>query len=213
MLDPAIEERGGGDPACVGLPSEQLPRCFLEAPTGIPFATRVNPYTDGISNARLRNPEPGKVCMKGTMAGGGSAAISPIVSPIEFDFPPLVSKPFDLQALDIEALEFTITHPPEGGVSLELRSLTEDECSPGFYCLGPVLSLGGPNARVLEDKTVRAKISEFEPADPGPRHVLSFYFWGHALPPFDTNYDFCVSDVKFFNSLGEVVTPPPADGG
>ncbi|HKO93276.1 MAG TPA: hypothetical protein VJU61_19105, partial [Polyangiaceae bacterium] len=213
MLDPALVAMGGGDPACVGLPSEQLPRCFLETPTGIPFATRVNPYTEGLSNARLRNPEPGKVCMKGTLAEGGAAAISPILSPIEFDFPPLVSAPFDLQALDIEAIEFTITHPPEGGVSLELRGLTQDECSPGFYCLGPVFSLGGPNARVFEDRTVRAKISEFEPADPGPRHVLSLYFWGHNLPPYDTNYDFCLSDVKFFNSLGELVTPPPAGGG
>jgi len=213
VLDPALVEMGGGDPACVGLPSEQLPRCFLEAPTGIPFATRANPYTDGLSNARLRNPEPGKVCMKGTLAAGGAAAISPIIAPIEFDFPPLVSEPFDLQALDIEAIEFTITHPPEGGVSLELRSLTRDDCQPPFYCLGPVFSLGGPNARVFEDKTVRAKISEFEPADPGPRHLLSLYFWGHDLPPYETNYDFCLSDVKFLNSLGELVTPPAAGGG
>jgi len=210
---PAMVARGGGDPECVGLPSEQLPRCFLEAPTGIPFATRVNPYTDGVSNARLRNPEPGKVCMQGTLAGGGAAAISPIVSPIVTDFPPVVSHPFDLQALNLKEIEFTIEKAPSGGVSLELRSLTQDACAPGYYCIGTVFTLGRPNPRVFQNGTARVELADFGSTGSAPAHILSFYFWGHSSSRFPTNYDFCLSDVKFFSWGGEVVTPPPAGGG
>lgn len=197
---------GGGDSACIGLPSEQLPRCFLNADTGIPFANRVNPLTDGVANARLRNPEPGKVCMQGTMGGLGAAAITFIVSPIETDFPPLVRDPFDLRALDIAAIELTITEPPAGGVSLELRSLVQDDCPPNSYCLGPTFSWQGPN--VLESSTVRAEVADFEPADPGPVLVLSVYVWGHSTSRLPTNYDFCLQDVKFLDSQGAVVSPP-----
>jgi len=125
------------------------------------------------------------------------------------DFPPAVSDPFDLQALDIQTIEFTVTNAPSGGVWLELRGLVDTECEPGFYCLGPVFSL--PNA--FKNGTVRAEIAEFEPADPGPRRILSVYFWGRSAVPLPTNYDFCVQDVKFFDSRGELVMPPPEGGG
>ena len=206
---PLMVALGGGDPGCVGQPSEQLPRCFLTSSAGIPFALRVNPFTDGVANAQLRNPEPGKVCMRGTMGRFGAAAITFIVSPIVSDFPPAVSDPFDLQALDIQTIEFTVTNAPSGGVWLELRGLVDTECEPGFYCLGPVFSL--PNA--FKNGTVRAEIAEFEPADPGPRRILSVYFWGRSAVPLPTNYDFCVQDVKFFDSRGELVMPPPEGGG
>lgn len=211
--DPASVAAGGGDPACVGLPGDQPARCFLEGSSGIPFTTRVNPITDGVSNARLRSPEPGKVCMQGTMIGGGAAAISLVVSPIAADFPPLVSDPLDLQALDIRAIEFAITDPPSGGVSLELRGLAMLDCPPDFYCLGPVFSLGGPNASVLKSQTVRAQMAEFEPADPGPTLAWALYFRGHSASRLPENYDFCLEGVKFFDSLGELVTPPPDGGG
>ena len=208
--DPLMVALGGGDPECVGQPVEQVPRCFLQNSAGIPFATRVNPFTDGVANAQLSNPEPGKVCMRGTLGALGAAAIDVIVSPIVSDFPPAVSAPFDLQALDIQTIEFTVTNAPSGGVWLELRGLVDTECEPGFYCLGPVFSL--PNASAFQNETVRAALADFEPTDPGPRRILALYFWGRSVVPLPTNYDFCVQDLKFFDSRGERVTPPPAGG-
>jgi hypothetical protein len=222
VLDPGVSALGGGDSGCIGYPGDQTSDCSLRAPSGIPFAAILYPLTDGISNARLRNPEPGRVCMKGAMIGGGSAgalieggsaAISFIVTRTRGGSEPTVvaSYPvevdrFDLQALGITAIEFTITDPPLGGVSLELRSVVKPECSADYDCLGPIFSLAGPNARVVQSKTVRAEIAEFEP-DPGPTRVWAFNFWGHSASEVDTIYDFCLSDVKFLDSRGESVTP------
>jgi hypothetical protein len=210
----ALEERGGGDPGCVGYPREHTSDCSLDAATGIPFAAIVYPLTDGVSNARLRNPEPGRVCIKGTMIEKGRAAISFIVTrtrsgsePTTSESYPLEVDPFDLQALGISAIEFTITDPPAGGVSLELRSVVKPECSAEYDCLGPIFSWAGPNARVVETKTVRAEMTEFEPADPGPTHIWAFNFWGNSSSESSTNYDFCLSDVKFLDSQGALVTP------
>jgi hypothetical protein len=213
VLDPVVAASGGGDPGCVGYPPEQPARCYLDASTGIPFATAVYALTDGISNARLRNPEPGKVCIQGTLIGGGTAAISFKVTPFTSESDPLTIDPFDLQALDIHAIEFTITDPPRGGVSFELNSVVKPECSLDFDCVGPTFLLGGPNASVFEDATVRAEVSDFEPADPGPTLVWAFHVVGHSTSSSDTNYDFCLEDVKFLDSRGESVTPPAADGG
>lgn len=207
ILDPILVATGGGDAACVGLPGDQAPRCFLDASTGIPFAVAIRPLTDGLSNSRLFNPEPGKVCIHGTMTGNGAAAISLNVTPFTSEGFPVAIDPFDLQALDITALEYTITHPPLGGVSLQLSSLVKPECSVDFDCLGPVYSLSGSSARVFETKTVRTEMTEFEPADPEPTLVWAFNFWANSSSRLDANYDFCVEDVKFIDSFGELVTP------
>ena len=213
VLDPGVSALGGGDSGCIGYPGDQSSNCSLRATSGIPFAAILYPLTDGISNARLRNPDSGRVCMKGAMIGGGSAAISFIVTrtrsgsePTVVASYPIEVDPFDLQALDIAAIEFTITDPPLGGVSLELRSVVKSVCSAEYDCLGPIFSLAGPNARVVESKTVHAEIAEFEP-DPGPTQVWAFNFWGHSASEVDTIYDFCLSDVKFLDSLGALVTP------
>ena len=212
-VGPIPLDTGGGDPACVGNPPTQPSRCGLFTSAGIPFATEVHPFTDGVSTARLRNPEPGNVCIQGTMVQGGTAAISFVVTKILGDNAPYAIVPFDLQALDITALEFTITNAPSGGVSLELLSVLLPECSAEFDCVGPPLSLGGQNPRVFENGTAHAEMADFELADPGPRLVWTFHVSGHSTSQSDPNYDFCLSDVKFLNSQGEVVTPPPADGG
>jgi len=200
-------ETDGGDPACVGNTPGQPSSCALYASTGVPFATEVHPFTDGVSNARLRNPEPGKLCIQGTMVEGGTAAISIVVTKIESDGPPYAIVPLDLQALDITELEFTITKAPTGGVSLELLRVLKPECSSDFDCVGPPLSLGGQNAKVFENGTGHAKMSDFGLADPGPGLVWTFHFSGHSISR--ANYDFCLEDVKFRDSRGELVTPPP----
>ena len=203
---PVLEGPGGGDPACIGNPPDQPARCGLFDSAGVPFATEVHPFTDGVSNARLRNPEPGKVCIQGAMVEGGTAAISCVVTKIESDVAPYAIVPFDLQALDITTLEFTLTNAPTGGVSLELLAVVKPECSSDFDCVGPPLSLGGSNPTVFEDGTWRVEMADFELAD--PRLVWTFHFSGHSIMP--ANYDFCLEAVKFLDSRGELVSPPAA---
>jgi hypothetical protein len=54
-------------------------------------------------------------------------------------------------------------------------------------------------------------MTDFEPGGPGPGRVWTFHFSGHSRSP--ATYDFCLEDLKFFDSRAELVTPPAADGG
>ena len=207
-LNPPDTEVGGGDPLCIGNPPDQPPRCGLFESAGVPFTTEVHPFTDGASNARLRNPEPGKVCIQGAMVAGGTAAISFVVTDIASDSAPYAIVPFDLQALDVTAMELTLTNAPSGGLSVELLAVEKPQCSSDFDCVGPALPLGGTKPSVFVSGPVHLELADFTPAEPGPRLVWAFHFSGHSVA--SDNYGFCLEDLKFLDSRGQLVSPPGA---
>jgi hypothetical protein len=54
-------------------------------------------------------------------------------------------------------------------------------------------------------------MTDFELSDSGASLVWTFHFSGHSIST--DNYDFCLQDLKFFDSRGELVTALPAGGG
>ena len=158
----------------------------LCAPAGFPYVAAIGSRSDacpgGIADAScakplskttniVSNPAPGKVCMKGTVAGREGFAWL-IVQVDQWDKPyhHIVSV-LDADALGIEGLRFTVDTPPTSGMTMFSTTAHQTQCfdgPPGCYTAWNLTT--GPRSNNLEvikePGVVNAPFDNFSSDDP-----------------------------------------------
>ncbi len=220
-------------PAC-GSSGAQANPSFCEgrdglicAPAGFPFAQAAGAVTDycaeveghcpaatippaGETVARLSQPEPGKLCLAGTLPSKGGRAI------LAVDFITLnkdatrVTKTFDADARGITQMTFSIdSPPPDPGLLLAVTSDSRlpPPQRPLFILKTPplfdqALKVGQPGPVVAPFADFR-EIPDGNPTfDPTDLNAILI-----EVGAKDLDYDFCIHDFKFRDAAGNEVAP------
>jgi hypothetical protein len=122
---------------------------------------------------------------------------------------------FDAPALGITALEFTLDRMPETRMFLNSGTIVKSDCGDPYECvLGGVYTLLSPDQQdvvLLEEGRAHVELSDFAasraqaPYDPSRISFFSLRLVPTTRP---TEFDFCVSEVRFLDAAGREVTPP-----
>jgi hypothetical protein len=161
------------------------------------------------TTASLSQPETGKLCMKGTVAGrDGFAWLLLQVDQRNMSFKDVVEV-LDAKALGITELRFTIDGPPAAGLSLFGTAIEKSHCEVPGDCYGEGWNLmTGPRSNLVKvidtAGPVSAPFANF--ARVNPNEVFNTAALGvfiFVIGPGD--YDFCISDFKWVDAQGNVV--------
>jgi hypothetical protein len=222
---------------CGSTPVDLMPYCAADKgvlcePAGFPYATAIGSRSDacptlaGMScdkpmsktTATVSNPETGKVCMKGTVAGReGFAWLIVKFDEWNKEMYHIVSV-LDADALGIDQLSFKVDTPPMAGITVFATTAHKFQCfggPPECYDGWDLMTGARTNVvRVISDPgVISAPFANFAGQDPNQsfdtKHLGDFIFILGA-----GDYDFCVSDFKFLDANGNQVTPGGTiDGG
>ena len=221
---------------CDSTPVDLMPYCATDkgvlcAPAGFPYVTQIGSRSDACpsggqpcdkpmskTTATVSNPEPGKVCMKGTVAGREGFAWL-IVKLDEWNKAMYhIVSPFDADALGIDQVSVRVDTPPTGGITMFATTSHKDQCFGGPpECYDSWDLMTGARTNVVkvisEPGVVTAPFADFAGVDPNQSfntsHLGDFIFVLGA-----GDYDFCVSDFKLLDANGNQVTPGGIiDGG
>jgi hypothetical protein len=234
FLGLAVSLLGLGGASCSS--PDLTPACtsgngLICAPAALPFVVSAGTRSDACSRdvgtpcpspaspttAALDQPEPGKLCMKGSVVAGGFAWLLVGMSAWDRTRTNIVGV-FDARALGIEALSFTIDRPPSAGMSLFATTAVARFCAMPSLCLEEWDLMTGPRTGLVkvikEPGTVSAPFTDFE-RQTAPNDALDASAIGHFIFVLGAgDYDFCISDFKFVDGQGaEVVPPATADAG
>jgi hypothetical protein len=177
---------------------------------GIPFVTGAFTRTDDTfsSTARLR-VEPGAVCMTGHAAVWAHVALG-LSEDLRPGIPPATTdRPFDAAARGITQIEFTLDSPPSSGVTPSLVMRMNDSACTRADCPTVenfTLLSGGAELSIAATATLSASLTDFDnpTLELDPRRILGIHFSVKE----NTDYDFCVRDLTFFDPAANVVVPP-----
>lgn len=190
------------------------------APPGLPFVTSARTRSDAcptggdcaspltLTTTVMTQPEPGKICMKGTVAGkNGFAWLILRVSEWNQAETQLVHV-LDAKALGIEQVRFTIDRPPTTGLTMFATTAYREVCpAPGACLNGFDLRTGASSANIKvmdRSETVTAPFTNFANVD--PKLAFDTSKLGHFIFTLGAgDYDFCVSDLAFLDASGNVV--------
>jgi hypothetical protein len=215
----------GCDSGSASRAEEECPEFFICEPQGLPYVRAILPSTNswgpgadppsaGETTATVTQPEPGRVCMAGTVEDGW-AWLTLVFANIDGNG---VSDALDAPGRGIASLEFVLESPPPVGVGVQLVSAVPD-CTEGpVACQHWGFSLSGESAgtlfRASESGLVRAPLSAFVKtagADPSwefdPSHLSTLQIGPGAFGDVTSAYDFCVSNLRFLDAQGEDVSP------
>ena len=234
FLGLAVSLLGLGGASC-GSP-DLTPACtsgngLICAPAALPFVVSAGTRSDACpsdvgspcpspmsrTTAALDQPEPGKLCMKGSVASGGFAWLLVGMSAWDRTRTNIVGV-FDARALGIEGLTFTVDRPPSAGMSLFATTAVARFCAMPSLCLEEWDLMTGPRSglvkAITESGTVSAPFADFE-YQVAPNQALDASAIGHFIFVLGAgDYDFCISDFKFVDGQGaEVLPPATADAG
>ena len=169
----------GGPPGCA---QGYCVSCLVPA-RGIPFVQALFYVVDDATRAQpaIRS-EPGKACMSGT--------VSEMATFI------LAFGEIDATELGITQVGYTIESPPPGGLGPAAGAWgTEIEPTPYLFL---------DTAPITTSDPVTLALSSLESGfDPTRMVGIQFFLPFHT----HTDYDFCVTDVKFLNESGDEVHP------
>jgi hypothetical protein len=223
--------------SCGSDPDVAMPYCasgngLLCEPAAMPFVVSAGTRSDACpgvvgtpctmpmsqSTTALSQPEPGKICMKGVVAGpAGWAWLLLGVSKWDRTRTHIVGV-LDAKALGIAGLTFNVEKPPTVGMSLFATTAAVRQCAMPVGCLGEGWNLmTGPRSGLVKaiatPGPVNAPFADFARQD--PNQVLDTSALAHFIFVLSPGaYDFCISDLKFVDSAGaEVVPPATVDAG
>ena len=203
------------------------------APAGFSFAQAASAVTDycaeveghcpaatipppGETVARLSQPEPGKLCLAGTLpADGGLALLNVRFAAVNEDATK-VTKTFDADARGITQMTFLIDSPPPGpGVLVAAAITTSLGITPGqrpfndgFMLMTPPLF--AEELILRQPGPVVAPFAEFRQTFSGQSPTFdttALHNIGIGVVGSDLDYDFCIRDFKFRDAAGNEVTP------
>jgi hypothetical protein len=197
------------------------------APKGFPFATvsvaasdlcggpvtSCSPGTNPPPNAttttaNLNQPEPGKLCLSGTVLPGGWAQLYVGFTTLNTE-ETKVLKTFDAADMGITQVDFTIDSPPAGGVKVEASVTTKSEFKKGdlFFDYGFTLTDSSTKLPkfITMSEPQQADFRDFEQT----RTDMSQTFNTKALNAIAFTvgagaYDFCIHDFKFSGPMGDI---------
>jgi hypothetical protein len=192
--------------ACTGVAGYE----FLQAKPG---------YND-MTTATLTVPEPGKICVSGTLAPVaeyGSADLVVFLSPRGADAT-CILEPFDPREHDIAALSFDLDQLPAARMTLTLAVIQTPQCDDWWQCVdGGIYTWLTPDreeiGQVLPGTTV-ARLDELVGDDlqePLAAHWISDFALTLDASPVELPYEFCISNIQLLDAAGNVVLPAPAE--
>jgi hypothetical protein len=167
----------------------------------------------GATTAHLSHPEPGKVCMSGTVSTFGWAQIG-LGFTVDNATGTQVLKTFNANAMGITQMAFTIDSPPSGGVTVDAAITTSLVCPDsgadcftyGFTLMTAPLS--NIPLSITTPGPVVAPFINFEQTRAGVTQTFDTSALDHVV--FDVgagDFDFCVRDFKFLDANGVEVKP------
>jgi hypothetical protein len=194
-------------------------------PSGLPFVQWVAVRDDACASSSstdcvkptsatevaLTQPESGKVCAKGTVAGrDGYVWLMLGVGGWNKGLT-VATDTLRAKDLGIAALSFNVETPPSTGVTLFATAVHASECDAPPSCLGEGYQLlTGPRANTIKTFNVagvqQAPLANFSRDNPNDvldlNQLHDFIF---VVNPGD--FDFCISDLRFMAADGQEVTP------
>jgi hypothetical protein len=213
---------------CDGTPVDKSPYCETRwdaicEPPGFPFVAAVASRSDACPGAGdcstpltatttvMTQPEPGKVCMSGTVAGRDGFAWL-IVGVSEWNqWGTHIADVFDAKSLGIEQVRFTVDTPPVTGITMFATSAHRRTCSVPSECLNGFNLHTAPrsgNLKVIDQtETITAPFTTF--ANDDPNMALDASQLAHFIFVLGAgDYDFCLSGLTFLDATGNVVPAP-----
>jgi len=200
-------------------------------PDGFPFAQIAAAVTDvcsgpvdscplgtnppaGETTAQLTQPEPGKICLAGSVGADGWSQVLIGFSQVNAADNRIL-KTFDAAALGITQVGFTIESPPSAGIIVDAAINSSLSCPEDFLdCMtwGFNLMTAPDSAMTLSITTpsrIVAPLTQFKQTRLAPAATV---FDTHAIEHFSFGvgsgaYDFCVSELQFMDAAGQVVNP------
>ncbi len=186
--------------------------------TGYPFLGAITSH-DERSTAIVSVPEPGTLCLRGTLAPRQQAEEPHAelvlgVSPRGRGGTCILS-PFDAQKLGITSLAFTLDQIPATRVLVTAAVIQKTDCLDPFDCVaGGVYTLFTPDREDLVLGKPGVNLAPFEdfvgneldvPLDSSRLSLFTV-----RLVPIDRplEFGFCVSEVGFLDAAGHPVVPP-----
>jgi hypothetical protein len=198
------------------------------APQGFPFVSSSRAITDacvdqgcpllaantpvGETTASLSQPEPGILCLSGTVSPAGWATLGVLFAVRNQDGTETLKK-FDADSLGITQLQFSIDSPPSRGVSVHAAVTVATSCPDDkFACVSDDFSLmtepsGSVPVSITSPGPVSAPFANF--VQPGGSQVFDTSALDNlrfTVGPGD--YDFCVHDFKFLDAQNNEILIP-----
>lgn len=209
MLEPGAEIPPMQHPECVGTLPPALPEsCQVAARVGFPFVIGAasGHVADGTSTGKVTNPDPGTVCLEGTLSDSPELAAMDLYGTtlsLYFGLDDALAEPrsIDLEGRGITAVEFTVDSPPPGGVRASLWYQEGEEWRFG------VLTNEDGSDRVIGSETVRADFDAFGSIDTS--RVVLFVLGGMRPPESQLDYAMCLTDFRFLDAEGNEVLDGP----
>jgi len=183
--------------SCGSTPEDLVPYCSADSadvcgPVGFPFVASARSRSDACpaggacavplskTATVVSQPEPGKLCMKGTVVGReGFAWLILAVSHWNRAATDLLDV-FDAKALGISELRFTVDRPPTAGVSLFATTAHQRHCDVPSGCLDEGWDLlTGPRSNLV--KVIDQGSAMF------PKRVFARLPGAHRSPSCDDN--------------------------
>jgi hypothetical protein len=200
--------------------SEPLTGCMSSAarvcPGDIGYARVGGIASSDNTAAELSVPEPGTICMKGTLSEAGTDSWSQLVLTVDerANQGTCVLAVLDARALGIESLEFDLDQVPNTRMYLSAGVMQQAECDDSSECADgefKQLTHDRQDLVLLQPGTNHAPLADFV----NTNRALSFNasriaFFAPRLEPRDKalDYAFCVSRLRFFDAAGRDVELP-----
>jgi len=166
---------------------------------------------EGATTAHLSQPQPGKLCLAGTLAEGGGLAVLRLTFSALNEDQTRVTKTFDADARGITQMTFSIDSPPPGpGLGVAALITTSLEITPGQRNVNGFRLMTPPfldEMRIRETGPVLAPFADFRPANSPTFDTTALDTIGIFVGDAGLDYDFCIHDFKFLDAAGNEVTP------
>jgi hypothetical protein len=179
-------------------------------------------WSDPERSATLSVPEPGKVCVSGFLP----APLQNEFAEIDLNFflsrrdetLTCILSPFDASSLDISALQFDLDRVPDTWFVVGMEVIREAQCEqdPAACTKGGIYDWLTPDRQEIvalaSPGTIVVPLDELvgdDLPDPIHAHWFSGIVFYAVVGYSSAAVEFCVSNIKFLDSTGQEVIPPP----
>lgn len=185
-------------------------------------------YGDGTTTACLESAEPRVICMYGYAADAGPDYVNwgaALGMQLTTEDPDGIVSPMNATALGIASVEFTVSGLGSWPTIRPQLTMVDDPNVPAGdpnYENNPFVFGGGIGLELRADGSYELSLSTFEqpvwsqldvdgdgfPDRADPSRLHAFGFQVVTQPGFASDYRFCVSDLRWLDSAGNVVLIP-----
>lgn len=182
---------------------------------GMPFVRGAFPNADG-ETPLLDNPEPGKLCLSGTVSSGWAALVLSFI--VNDSSAPVHG--LDLTGLGVARLRFKLEAPPADGISVQFASIFPGCTVEGPECLAFGFFAGSETSDALfstaSEGTISVSIASVRRASwVEPTVELDLKNLAHLsigvgqIYAATTSYSYCVSEFTLLDSGGQEIKSLP----